>query len=315
MNPELRALLTAWRDDPSRRAEAVVALVAAGLVGPDDALEDGDAAAWLEVLDEVPLGLGVAAAVRSAGDAAIDRAFDPSSVRVGDAVASAARAAGGIDLADAVLAAVAAPEDALPEGWIAGLLDHALPPELHERAARAVAADAEVRADVGRQASVGRRLREAVEAEAGATPAVWPAVSAEMGLADPETVPGWDGARLRRAVVEAAGTVDVRDGVLESVRRDARAPIPDEPEPMNRGWIVTAFVVAAAAAALVAVAPWLVLPANEAPLFVERPMDFASTSEMNVDEVRYGENASVFVDLPAAEGEPVIIWVDDGARL
>lgn len=314
MNPDLRDLVNAWHDDPSRRGEAVAALVAAGLIGADDRVEDGDAGLWLEVIDGLPLGLDVATAVRSVGEAAVDRAFDAGSVRIGDAVASAARAAGGIDVADAVLAVVAPVDDALPEGWIAGLLDHALPPGLHERAARAVAGDAEIRAEVGRHASVGRRLREAVEGEAGESPAVWPALAAEMGLADPEAVPGWEGARLRRAVVELAGPVDVRDAVLGAIRRDARAPIPDEPEPMSRGWFVAALV-AAAAALLVAVAPWLVLPTGEDPLFVERPMDFASTSEMNVDEVRYGENASVFVDLPAAEGEPVIIWVDDGARL
>lgn len=321
MTPDLRALLLAWRDDPSRRADAVAALVAAGLLGADDPVDDGDAALWLAVIDGAPLGVDVAGAVASAGDVAVDRGFDPASASLGDAVAAAARSAGEVDVADAVLAALvpahpAAPaEDALPEGWLAGLLDHALPPALHERAARAVGADPVLRAELGHQAAVGRRLREAVEQQAGPAPAVWPALAAEMGLADPESVPGWDGARLREAVAAEAGRVDVADAVLAVLRRDARAPIPDEPEPMNRGWFVAGVVMLAAAVVVLAVAPSWLLPSGEAPLFVERPMDFASASEINVDEVRYGENASVFVELPPVEGEPVIIWVDDGARL
>jgi hypothetical protein len=42
------------------------------------------------------------------------------------------------------------------------------------------------------------------------------------------------------------------------------------------------------------------------------PATFAAAGEINVDEIRSGPKASVFVETPVGNETPLIIWVDDG---
>lgn len=216
--------------------------------------------------------------------------------------------------------------DDLPEGWLAGLLDRALSTPQHVAAAERVGADPRLRAELAGLADVGRVLREAVTAEAGRAPQAWSAVAPAIGLDDPEAVPGWDEALLAEAIRVQAGTVDVTDRVVGAISRDveraqgrARDLASDDvtavPAPANTPWWPALGMVAAAAVVFMTLLPlWMGDPSAPSG-FTERPVDFASADEINVDAVRYGENASVFVEMPTADDDPVIIWVDDGGSL
>lgn len=316
MTAELRAPLVAWRDAPSEatEAEARAALVAAGMIEGTEPLEAADAALWLEVIEGAPLPVVAQAVLAQAGEVEVDRGFDPVSVRLADALASAvAEAAGPVDVRARVQAEVEGV--GLPEGWLAGLLDHTLPAEVHARAAAQVATDPRLGHELGLHAEVARRLRNAVTDQAGATPDVWRAIAPEIGFADPEGVPGWNPELLREAVRSEAGEIHIAQAVVAQLRREAQAPIPDEPPAMNRGWIAAAVLLLAAAAAALMVVPSWFVPVESDDLFVQRPISFATGGEINLDEVRYGEKASVYVDLPPTAEGSVIIWVDDGAEL
>ncbi len=294
MHETLRALLITWRDRPSKESAEVAlrALAGAGMIpSGDDTLSVDDAALWLEVLDGVP------------------------SPVEGPLQAALAEEAGGIDLAGELVDRLTREE--LPEGWMSGLLDAALDGEQHEVASLRVSADPALRAELAGLAEVGRWVREAVAFEAGACPRIWTGVAPELGFADPESVPGWDAQLVAEAVRAEAGSVDVADKVMSQVRRGSAAVEPTIPMPANaRNWTLAALAMAAAVSLWALVAPSLFDPAAESDSpFVERSMEFASASELALEGARYGENASVFVQLPEGPDAPVIIWVDDGAQL
>lgn len=270
------------------------------------------AAAWSG--QDVP----VAEAVRAEAGPAPELAhtFDAGALPIAEAVAAEA---GTVDVVDAVVRAIGAQvdDDVLPEGWLAGLLDHGLTPEQHTRAVQALAADASLGRSLTAMADVGREVREAVLRGAGPAPAMWAPVSEAIGLSDPDEVPGWDEALLGQAVRSEAGDIDVVKAVMATIQRDVRAPQPDLPEAANEGarfpW-AGLIMAAVAAAALLSVLPSWMAPVAT-PDFVERPIAFASSDELQVDRIAYGGNASVFVEVPDNDEEPIIIWVDDGGSL
>jgi hypothetical protein len=269
------------------------------------------AAGRLEVIGPVAITLGL-----------------PDEAPLANAVAAFA---GSVDVADSVMAALGlerarpavAPvgprlvqeDDALPEGWLAGLLDHELPEALHLRAAEQVVRDERAARDLTAFAELGRELREGVLQLAGPSPSLWARVAGEIGLADPEQVAGWQPELLRSAFLAEAGSANVVNAVMAAIEAEQRQAVPRElaeiPAPANNvSWVALSGMLAAAALLLVLVPRLFVAPSEEA--FVEAAPEFAAVGEVNVDRLSYGDNASVFVEVPTDGQTPLIIWVDDG---
>jgi hypothetical protein len=314
--------LAAGDTDPARIAQ-VRAGLAAGPMASAMALDAlfvddvaGDAAALIDMLSP-PGGLLGEAIAREAGEpASLGEQFAPG-LPIGDALRAEA---GTVEVAAGVLVAVGAtPVDALPDGWISALLDRALPNELHLLAAERVMKEPALRHTLRQMADVGREVREGITREAGPTVSLWAGVAKEIGLPDPEEVPGWDGALIREAVVATAGRVDLATKVMDAVRKDARAPELIEEEPANSVNWPAMVALAFAAAALLVLLPRLtaVVPekAPDPSGFTAQPVAFAAADEINVDRIQYGGNATVYVETPEAADAPLILWIDDGANL
>jgi hypothetical protein len=242
--------------------------------------------------------------------------------------------AGTIDVRDAVLAAIGAeaaaapsapapsPVEDAPEGaWISALLDRELTLAEHREASERLVRDPRARLYMGELADVGRELRDGVAAEAGPAPSLWHGVADAIGIADPEHVEGWDETLLAAAVADEVGAApSVAEAVLETIARDARAVVPavkELPVPANdnRAWGGLALL-AVAAAVLLLLAPQLAPFVTSEPTdeWVERPLTLAAAGEVNVDALSYGENTSVYVEVPTDSETPLIIWVDDGTN-
>jgi len=263
-------------------------------------------------------------------------------------VRAAVRAeAGEVDLASAVMGAIGVQEQApvasavraeagdtvqvwdgiggaFEPGWLCGLLDHELPTAAHRLAARRIMADPQAGADLAAFADQGRALRTAIRDEAGETPYVWGAVATRIGLQDPEAVPGWDGALVAEAVRAEAGPVRIERGVMERIRRASEATAPMQtPEPANdpRRWQWAGL--ALAAAVLVGVFVSTLVPFGTlldgmgsgptATATAEAP-DFASSDEVEVQELSYDEDVEVIMTLPDESGDrPLIIRINEEA--
>ena len=139
-------------------------------------------------------------------------------------------------------------------------------------------------------------LAEAVEAEAG-----------EIDVAD-DVLRALGASRIAAAVrAEAGPTPELVDAVMARVRHGALAPTPVPARAANRGgWIA---MLAAAAAAVFAVVGFQEFGAPTASPMLQ----FADASEIVVDDLQYGDNATVQV--LQADDEALIIWVDEGATL
>lgn len=266
--------------------------------------------------DPAALPVAEAVAAEAGRGPELAKAHDPEALPLAEALAAEAGTAA---LVEPVMARLGEEVPELPEGWASAFFDARLPDGLRVRAAERLATDADARAEIAAFAEVGRLLREAVPAEAGAAPAVWPAVADAVGADVEPRVEGWDEGLLGRAVAAEAGEAAIVDRVMATVERGAQAPTPlPLPEPANvGGWSGLGLVLAAAAAALlVAVLPRVLGGADPGDPWTPRPLsEFATADELTVDRVQYGERASVFVEVPETQGAPVLIWVDDGADL
>lgn len=239
-------------------------------------------------------------------------------------------AAGAVDLAGDVMAllglAAAAPApvaaaplaSADPDMLLSAMLDRELSGADLRAATARIQDDRRARLTMTALAETGRVLREAIDTTQRTAPHVWPEVARAIGIDDPERVPGWDDALLAPAVRGAAGKVDVSAQVLATIGAEMASSLghADLPEPANTvytaraAWSVFGALLAAAVLMFVFV-PRLFAPEAE-PEFREVPATFAAAGEINVDEIRSGERASVFVETPIDASSPLIIWVDDG---
>lgn len=274
-------------------------------VGPVDVV-DG-VLARVAPAAERPIGLGSAL---SGAAGAIDLAGDVMAL-LGLASPAAAPVA--------VAAAPVAPTPSVdPDMLLSAMLDRELSGADLEAATTRIRDDRRARILLTGLAEAGRVLREAIDTTQRTAPHVWPEVARAIGITDPERVPGWDEAVLAPAVRGAAGQVDVRAQVLTVIGAEMAASLghADVPEPANTvytaraAWSVFGALVAAAVLMFVFV-PRLFAPAEE-PEFREVPATFAAAGEINVDEIRSGERASVYVETPIGSTSPLIIWVDDG---
>ena len=226
------------------------------------------------------------------------------------AIAAAVRdEAGTVDVVPAVMGTVEAT-------WLCGLLDGQLLPQAHQDAARALMKDPARGRELTALASVGPALREAIAAEAGSV-SLWAPVATSIGLADPEHVEGWDGASFASELREEAGDVDIAEAVMRRIHgaHIVSGPVaePVVPEPANTGWRAVG-----PAAALVAVAALLLLvvgvPTGRVAPSQGEPLQFASASEVTIEELSYADDVIVHV-MPAEGGAPLIVWVDEEVNL
>ncbi len=227
--------------------------------------------------------------------------------------AAIAHEAGSIDVTAAVLAAT-------DEAWISGMLDNELPAEARQAATGRLRGNKPALAQMTAFAEMGRRLRNEVQSEAGEVPYLWASIAPQIGIQEPEAVPGWDATELVAAVRAQAGEVDVVDAVMGRVLADrirTASPAPAIPEPANRPWIP---VLAMAAAALFAVAvggPGFFAGTPPAPGTSDGGTEvaFAQSDEIIINELEYAEDATVQVIQADGENAPLIIWVDEGTTL
>lgn len=224
-------------------------------------------------------------------------------------LAAAVRAtAGTVDVGDAVIEQVA-------PAWLCGLLDGQLDTAAHQDAAHRLMRDPALGLQLTGLASVGPVLREAIQLEAGSV-SMWATVAGGIGIAEPEAVPGWDGARFAASLREQAGTVDVADAVMRRVEQaDTVATPVSIPEPANSGsgWrtAIPALTLVAAAALLVV---FLGSPATQGPSDSMEALQFASAGEVTIESLSYGDGVIVHV-MPAEGDAPLIVWVDEEVTL
>ncbi len=280
-----------------------------------------------------PVALPVSQAVSAGAGVAPELAagFDPGAIPVSEAVRAAVVEAGGIpDVAAGVLAALGVGHDAeeVPEeALLSALLDGALDGALRDRATALLFQRPAARAQLTQLATLGRVLREAVRGEAAAQPAVqpavWTSVAGDIGLADPEAVPGWSPGWLGPAVRAEAGQIDIVASVMRAVdadvrpaagRRDAVADGFELPVPANTAaWHVQTVVLLAAAVALFVLVPRLFGAPPEEGLSLQ-PLEYAAMGEVGVTEVTV-DWATVYVEQPDADAKPLTIWVTEGDAL
>lgn len=221
-------------------------------------------------------------------------------------VADAVRAeAGSVDVAGTIA-------DLVAPWWVSALLDRSLSEPAHRLAARRLMTDPAAGREMTAYAELGRNLRASVLEEAGEIGSVWPAVASAIGIAEPDEVPGYDGAAVAAAVRAEAGTIDVTADVMRLIRRRSLAPVEEiEAAPANRGFTWGAIAVAAVAILTLLVGRNF----TATPVPVEEPIEFASAAEITVDDLSYGEDTLVQVIQEEGDDAALIIWVDEGANL
>jgi hypothetical protein len=260
----------------------------------------------------VPVGLAVRAEAGrvEVAEEVHERLFDEASLPLAHAVAELAGAA---PVADAVMSVLGIEERALPEGWLAGLLDHELDAQTHVLAARQVAETPSLAAGLTAFADAGRMVREGVMHGAGDPPALWHGVAEAIGIDNPDEVTGWEPAVLREAVWSEAGQVEVAGSVMALLLAPRHPIASDEPTevvPANdMSW--SALIGVMAAAALL----FLWVPSMFAPEpteeFVPVVSQFAVTGEAFLEEVTAPGGTKVYVDFTSGEGQPAAIYLSN----
>ena len=174
----------------------------------------------------------------------------------------------------------------------------------------AEAGDCDVAIKVMRQLGIDRALPLAAAIEALAGPVdVASHVMLELGHVP---VP------VAEAVRAEAGSIDIISDVMSRVRRTAVVPaaVIETPKPVNQSWMSWSFV-AIAAAMMLAVFSLQMLRGNGIQEIDNPGFQFASASEIVVDDLVYDEEAFVQViqDTDDQGEQALIIWVDDEAVL
>jgi len=239
-----------------------------------------------------------------------------------------------VNLADAIMAAVAPESDTCEEVAeedaraliLSRLFDGELSVDARTTLAPQLESDVQALAALNDYATLGRFIREAVDEHSRRVDlsGIWAGVAPNIGLADPEEVPGW--APLGAALVEAVREHGVLDAsqqaalaasIMEDVEAHAAhmagARNEAAPKPANRAWFrwaVPTFAMAAAAAALLftpIIGDGVDSVSGEEDLHIE----YAERDEASLDELEYADD--VFVHVMTAEDAdgPLIIMIDE----
>lgn len=247
-----------------------------------------------------------------------EAAFAPVGAALRDAVADVP-----VDLADLVMGALGAEAAAVSaadaaEMEISAWFDGEIAVAERTVVARRMMRDLGARAQVGAYAQLAGNLRDAVRS----SPDVWSGVAHAIG-ADVDDDQGWAEitAALRDAVT--AEPVDIAAAVMAGIDTRRTQPVL-APRPAFPRWAtvwapVAAF--AAAAAVVFALTPSTVVqpvaPVAPAPLAVAEVADFqlAKVNDAEVEDMEYADGVMGGIIPPQADGEPLVIVVDDSALL
>ena len=237
----------------------------------------------------------------------------------------------GSDLTDAIMATV--DEQGL---LVSRLFDGELSIDERKAVAEDLGNDPQVLMELSHHATLGRLIREAVgdQSRVHDLSGVWPAVARQIGMPDPEYVPGWEpiGEAIAAAVAEhgrlepdvgQAMTSMIMERVEDySLRMSKAKSSSTERRSSWFRWGVPAFALAAAAAALL-VSPMFGDKAledpNSAPEFSDQDdgfeIQYAEKDEVEIEELDFADD--VFVQVMADEedaGGPVIIMIDENVE-
>lgn len=247
-------------------------------------------------------------------------AFEAGGVEIADAVIVAIGGEARLPVAEAVrgeagpVAVWPAIEASVSGAWVSAMLDRELSTAGHRAAVQRLHDDPMARERMTAFASIGSELRTAVLEEAGECPYVWGAVAESVGMSA-EVVEGWDGEAFAAAIRAEAGSVDVASAVMSKVTRTMPSSVDESfevPVAANKGFNLSALLMMAAAALMILGLPQLMGP-GATPTMVDSGAQFASASEIIVEELDYGDNSNVY----QATGDQgaLILWVDEGKTL
>jgi len=237
----------------------------------------------------------------------------------------------GSDLTDSIMANV--DEQGL---LVSRLFDGELSTEERKSVAEGLGSNENVLLELSQHATLGRMIREAVgdQSRLQDLSGVWSAVAQQIGMPDPEHVPGWApiGEALA-AVVAEHGRLDADVGsamtstIMErvedySLRMSKATSSSTKRRSSWFRWGIPTFAVAAAAAALL-VSPMFGNTVSEhrdeAPEFSETEdgfeIQYAERDEVEIEELDFADD--VFVQVMADEedaGGPVIIMIDENVE-
>lgn len=188
-------------------------------------------------------------------------------------------------------------------------------------------------------ADLGRELRQGVEENIkGDTVDVWSAVAGEIGIADPEEVPGWDAAAdVLREAVAARAEISAEDegrltaAIMNALPRPEALPEPvteEEPEsasPWSRIFSSPGVLAMAALAVLLVMVGQTFVPdeavetapPTEVATVIEAPAEeapselYALVHETEVESLETDDDVLVQV-MQMEEGAPLFLMIDEG---
>ncbi|MCB9793518.1 MAG: hypothetical protein H6741_12415 [Alphaproteobacteria bacterium] len=273
----------------------------------------------------------------------LDDGWDPLADALREAVAVPSP-----DIADLVMSALAPEPDPLeaevfeadPAALLSALHDGEL--DAKRRLAVATGLGHADHVALNHYAELGRLLRESIKQQAQVEQLedVWAGVAPEIGLPDPEYVPGWEpiAAALREAVTETARQTPEEEVALTAAVMNA-LPRPEpkvedtqdvapEPVPIWRMLLGNpTLIVAAIAAMLIAIygfdpnaidrgtldpgptGPVAEATAPEAP--ADADLELLANNEAEVEALEYADEVFVQV-VQLGDGAPVLLMVDEG---
>ncbi|MCB9765305.1 MAG: hypothetical protein H6739_36360 [Alphaproteobacteria bacterium] len=247
-----------------------------------------------------------------------------------------------LPVVDAVMAAVLPEPEPDPDALLSALHDGELSREQRLALVQRLSADRGAHRTMNRYAELGRMVREAINTEARPAEfeSLWPVIAHDLGMEDPEHVPGWDPiARELRAAVAATAAMSAEEDValtaaiMNSLPRPEPRPIdePDaEPEPVPLWRLLLGnptLIVAAVAALLIGVYsadPNRLGGVEQTPTEVETPvatvtdppapdpeLEILENNGAAVESLEYADEVIVQV-VQLEDGAPIFLMIDEG---
>lgn len=240
------------------------------------------------------------------------------------------------DVSDLVMAAITPPPEPEPDMLLSALVDGELSMELRRGVTERLRVDRDALDTLNTFAEQGRVVREVMTERVADVDlsAVWPAVAAQIGLTDPNHVPGWEQtsalvkeAVLAQSALGAQEEVALTAAILNSLPRPKPVVVvvpPPEPVPLWKMLITNPTLIAAAfAAVMMSVIQFqsqrtsiLTQPDAKPELVAQITEPFADLTiqgdnEVEVTSLEYASDVVVQV-IQLEDGAPVLLMFDEG---